>query len=142
MPLRTAQARWEGDLRSGHGHFSGDSGAIGGEYTFGTRFGDDRGTNPEELIGAAHASCFSMALAAALTSGGHVPRSITTSASVQLEKDGGGFSIKHIALKTEGDVPGIDEAAFKSAAEDAKKGCPVSKALAAVDITLDAHLKA
>ena len=142
MPVRTAEARWEGDLRSGKGHVKLGSGAYEGAYSFATRFGDEPGSNPEELIGAAHASCFSMALAAGLSRDGHPPRSIETNATVHLDKDDAGFKISHIELKTVGDVPGIDAATFVKAAEDAKKGCPVSRALAGVDISLDASFKA
>jgi osmotically inducible protein OsmC len=141
MPVRTAEARWEGDLRSGKGHVKLGSGAYEGAYSFATRFGDEPGSNPEELIGAAHASCFSMALAAGLSRDGHPPRSIETNATVHLDKDDAGFKISRIELKTVGDVPGIDAATFVKAAEDAKKGCPVSRALAGVDISLDASFK-
>ena len=141
MPVRTAEARWEGDLRSGNGRVKLGSGAYEGTYSFGTRFGEDKGSNPEELIGAAHASCFSMALSAGLSRDGHPPRSIQTKASVHLEKDDAGFRISRIELATEGDVPGIDAATFEAAAKAAKEGCPVSRALTGVEISLDARLK-
>jgi osmotically inducible protein OsmC len=141
MPVRTAEARWEGDLRSGKGRVKLGSGAYEGAYSFATRFGDEPGSNPEELIGAAHAGCFSMALAAGLSRDGHPPKSIETNATVHLDKDDAGFKISRIELKTVGDVPGIDAATFAKAADDAKKGCPVSRALAGVDISLDAKLQ-
>ena len=117
------------------------SGAYEGTYSFGTRFGEEPGSNPEELIGAAHAGCFSMALSAGLSKDGHPPRSIETSAKVHIDKDDAGFTITRIELQTVGDVPGIDAAAFQRAAEDAKKGCPVSRALTGAQISLDAKLK-
>ena len=139
MPLRTAQARWEGDLRSGHGHFSGDSGAIGGEYTFGTRFGDDRGTNPEELIGAAHAACFTMALSLILGEAKLTAEQMETKADVTLEKQGDGFAITSVHLTLTAKIPGADKAKFEELAAMAKAGCPVSKLLN-TKITLDATL--
>lgn len=141
MPVRRdAEARWEGGLKSGAGKMKLGSGSYEGPYSFGTRFEDAPGTNPEELIGAAHAGCFSMALAAALEKAGHAPIFIHTTARVQLEKKGDGFAITHIALATQGNVPGMAEDAFLKAAEGAKAGCPVSKALAGVDIQLEARL--
>lgn len=136
MPTRHAEATWNGDLKGGNGNFSGQSGAIQGGYGFGTRFENAPGTNPEELIGAAHAACFSMALAAGLGKAGHKPKSIRTTADVVLEKVGEGFKITKILLKTEGQVPGIDEATFKDFAEKTKTGCPVSQALSATPIEL------
>jgi lipoyl-dependent peroxiredoxin len=142
MAIRTATAEWKGDLTGGNGTFDGASGEIGGAYSFGSRFGESGGTNPEELIGAAHASCFSMALAAALADGGNTAESIRTEAKVQLLKEGEGFAIKRIDLATVGRVPGVDAAAFQQAAQAAKENCPVSKALAAVpEITVDARLE-
>ena len=143
MAIRTANAEWKGDLPSGSGTFSSASGAIGGDYSFQSRFGDGSGgTNPEELIAAAEASCFSMALSAGLSDAGHVPESVRTEARVQLLKDGDGFSITRIELVTRARVPGIDDAAFQEAAAGAKAGCPISRALAAVpEITLDATLE-
>ena len=142
MAIRTASAEWQGDLPSGKGTFSGESGQVSGEYSSSSRFGDSGGTNPEELIAAAHASCFSMALSLVLSEGGHVPDSIKTDAKVQLLKDGDGFAIKKITLVTVGRVPGIDDAAFQEAAKGAKAGCPISKALAAVpEINLEARLE-
>ena len=141
MPTRSAQATWTGDLKGGKGDFKGQSGAIGGNYSFGTRFENAPGTNPEELIGAAHAACFSMALAAGLGKAGHNPKRVHTSADVTVDKVGEGFKITKIKLKTEAEVPGIDEKAFKEAAEKTKTGCPVSQALSATPIELEATLK-
>lgn len=116
------------------------SGAYQGSYSFPSRFENGSGTNPEELIAAAHAGCYSMALANMLSQAGHVPNAVQTNASVHLEKGDSGFGITRIDLVTTADVPGIDEAEFHKHAEAAKAGCPVSKALAAVEITLDATL--
>jgi len=116
------------------------TGAFEGAYTFKSRFENGAGTNPEELIGAAHAGCFSMALSAGLGRAGFTPKRIETSARVHLEKVGEAFRITRIELKTEAAVPGIDAKAFQDQAEAAKKGCPVSAALAAVTISLDARL--
>ena len=141
MPVRReAQARWQGDLKSGSGHMKLGSRAFDGAYSFDSRFGGEPGTNPEELIGAAHAGCFSMALAAGLGKAGHTPEYIQTTARVQLEKASEGFAITHILLTTEGKVPGITAETFQLAAEEAKKSCPVSKALAGTDIQLEARL--
>ena len=117
------------------------SGAFEGSYSFKSRMEDGPGTNPEELIGAAHAGCFSMAFANGLTQAGHKPQEIRTTASVHFDKGDNGWGISRIDLATEGNVPGIDEATFKKLAEDAKKNCPISKALAATPITLSATLK-
>ena len=140
MPTRRAEAEWKGDLKGGQGTMALGSGAYRGAYSFGSRFEEAGGTNPEELIGAALAGCFSMALSAALGRGGHTPESVATQAKVHLEKVGEGFGITRIELATEARVPGIDEAAFQETAEGAKKNCPVSKALGGVDISLDAKL--
>jgi osmotically inducible protein OsmC len=113
-----------------------ESGAFDGSYDFSSRFEDGSGTNPEELIAAAHAGCFSMALAHGLTSAGHPPNRITTTAKVHIEKREGAFVIPLIELETEGDVPGIDELTFGQQAQTAKNGCPVSKALAGPEIRL------
>ena len=143
MAFRNATAEWKGDFESGGGRFEGASGKLGGDYSVGSRFGDAGGTNPEELVAAAHASCFSMALALALGQGGNPPESIRTEAKVQLLKEGEGFAIKKIDLVTVGRVPGIDDAAFQETAQAAKAGCPISLALGAVpEITLDATLEA
>lgn len=140
MPVRKAEAVWEGDLLHGQGTMSLSSGAWTGKYSFGTRMGDERGTNPEELIGAAHAGCFSMALAAGLGKAGHPPTRIRTAAEVEFGKVGEGFAITTIRLRTRGEVPGMDVETFKKFAADAKANCPVSKALAGVKIELDAGL--
>ncbi len=141
MPTRTSEAKWSGDLKQGSGTMRLGSGAYEGAYTFKSRMETGTGTNPEELIAAAHAGCFSMALSAMLSGAGHVPTSVKTVANVTFEAKDGGFAITKIALTTEGVVPGLDAAGFTKFAEDAKKGCPVSKALAAVpEITLTAKL--
>lgn len=140
MPVRKANAVWEGDLKGGNGRVSLGSGAFEGRYSFGSRFEEAGGTNPEELIGAAHAGCFSMALTAGLGRGGHSPKRVATTAKVHLEKVGEGFSITRIELDTEAEVPGIDEATFQDFANKAKEGCPVSRALAGAEITLNAKL--
>ena len=140
MPSK-GSAEWNGDLQGGKGTFlAGDS--ITGDYSFKSRFEDGDGANPEQLIGAAHAACFSMALSNILAEAGNAPDSVKTEASVTLKILDEGPRITKIALTTVGVVPGIDEATFKARAEEAKKGCPVSKALAGVDeITLDATLR-
>jgi len=136
-------AVWEGGIRDGKGAISTKSGALDKyPYGFASRFEGKRGTNPEELIGAAHAGCFSMALSGGLERAGHPPTSIETSARVHLERGDNGFRISRIELTTTADVPGIDAAAFAEQAETAKANCPVSKALAGVDIKLDARLAA
>ena len=142
MPVRSANARWEGDLKDGNGTMKTGSGAYEGGYSFGSRFEESPGTNPEELIAAAHAGCFSMALSAGLGRAGYAPQSVATSARAHLEKGDGGFSITRIELSTEAVVPDIEDAAFQEAAADAKANCPVSKALAGVEISLDARLVA
>ena len=140
MAIRKANAEWKGNLREGQGRIELESGAFKGPYSFRTRFeGAKEGTNPEELIGGAHAACFSMALGAALTQAGHPPTRIATEASVHIDKVGDAFKITKIELKTEGQVPGIDEATFVDTAKKAKENCPVSRALAGTDITLQAH---
>ena len=140
MPTRKANAVWKGTLKEGQGTMKLSSGAFEGSYSFKSRFEEGNGTNPEELIGAAHAGCYSMALSAGLAGDGYTPESVETNAEVKLEKDDGGFSIKEIQLNTEAKIPGIDEDTFNKHAEDAKKGCPVSKALAGVEIKLNAKL--
>jgi lipoyl-dependent peroxiredoxin len=138
--IRTSKAKWNGSLKEGNGTMTVGSGAYDGPYSFLSRFDASTGTNPEELIAAAHAGCFSMALSAGLGKGGITPTRISTEAKVNFEKVGEGFSITRIDLVTEGEVPGIDEATFLEYAEAAKKGCPISRALAAVEITLTAKL--
>ena len=140
MPVRKASAVWEGDIRGGNGKVSLGSGAFEGRYSFGSRFEEAAGTNPEELIGAAHAGCFSMALSGGLGRAGHPPKRIATTAKVHIEKVGEGFSITKIELDCEAEVPGLDEATFQDLANKAKEGCPVSKALAGTQITLNAKL--
>jgi osmotically inducible protein OsmC len=140
MPVRKAQARWEGSLKDGQGAMKLESGAYEGKYSFGSRFQEDPGTNPEELIAAAHAGCFSMALSAGLGKSGFESNSVETSARAHLEKVGEGFKITRIELTTVADVPGIDEATFQEHATGAKENCPVSQALAGVEISLDAKL--
>jgi lipoyl-dependent peroxiredoxin len=140
MAVRTANAVWEGNLQAGKGKMALGSGAFEGQYSFASRFEDGVGTNPEELIGAAHAGCFSMALAATLSNSGFEPKSVRTTAKVHLLKKDGGFVIPTIDLDTEASVPGIDAAKFQELAETAKKNCPVSKALASVEIKLNAKL--
>jgi osmotically inducible protein OsmC len=140
MPTRTSSARWQGNLTEGAGTMALGSGAFEGQFSFKSRFEEGTGTNPEELIAAAHAGCFSMAFSNALSQAGHVPTSVDTKASVHFGKTDDGFGITRIDLVTSGDVPGIDAAEFQKIAEQAKATCPISKALAAVDITLDATL--
>lgn len=140
MPTRKAQATWEGNLQAGNGHMKLGSGAYDGKYSFQTRMGDEPGANPEELIGAALAGCFSMALAGALTKAGATARRVHTDAKVHFEQADGGWRISRIDLETEADVAGVDEATFQSLAQETKSGCPVSKALAATEIHLDAKL--
>ena len=141
MPVRTADAEWKGNLPKGSGHMTTQTGSFEGAYSFGSRFEEAKGTNPEELIAAAHAGCFSMALSNQLAKAGHEPQSVNTTAKVHLEKGAEGFSISRIELVTRARVPGVDEATFREKAEAAKTGCPVSKALQAVEITLDARLE-
>ena len=141
MPARTATARWEGGLKDGKGSMRLGGGAFEGQYSFSSRFEDGVGTNPEELIGAAHAGCFSMALSAGLEQAGYSPNSVETTANVHLSPADGGFRISRIELRATADIPGIDATAFAEQAEAAKQNCPVSKALAGVDITLDARLE-
>ena len=141
MPKRTASARWDGSLQEGNGTMRMASGAYEGPYSFQSRFEEGDGTNPEELIAAAHAGCFSMALSGELGKAGHDVDSVETEATVHIDKVDDGFAIKRIVLRTQATVPGIDDAEFQGIAEAAKKGCPVSQALAAVDsIELDAQL--
>ena len=140
MPVRSSSAEWKGNLMQGSGTMKLGSGAYEGKYSFPSRFESGQGTNPEELIAAAHAGCYSMALSATLGKAGFNPTRVATTAKVHLEKVGEGFSITKIELITEAEIPGIDNAAFQTNAEAAKKGCPVSKALAATEITLSAKL--
>jgi osmotically inducible protein OsmC len=141
MPTRSAQARWTGGLKDGSGTMRLGSGAFEGRFSFKSRMEEGTGTNPEELIGAAEAGCFSMAFAGALSEAGHQPQEISTQAKVNFEKTEKGWTITKLELETEGTVPGIDEATFNKIANQAKKGCPVSKALAGTEIVLHAVLK-
>jgi osmotically inducible protein OsmC len=142
MPHRKASATWEGNLPQGKGTMKLGSGAYEGKFSFQTRMGEEPGTNPEELIGAALAGCFSMALSHGLSQAGTVPTSIQTEAKVHFEQGIGGWSITAIDLNTEVDAPGLDEAKFQEIAQETKKQCPVSKALAATEIRLNARLAA
>ena len=141
MPIRTSDATWNGDLPKGNGTMRLGSGLYEGPYTFASRFEEGKGSNPEELIGAAHAGCYSMFLAAILSKDGYVPNSVNTTAKVHIGTVDGAPTIHTIELICEADVPGIDDATFQEYAQNAKAGCPVSKALAAVEnITLEASL--
>jgi lipoyl-dependent peroxiredoxin len=141
MSTSNASATWEGGLKNGRGHFAGKSGHIQGDYTFATRFEGAKGTNPEELIAAAHAACFSMALSAGLEGAGTSATRISTTAACTIEKVAAGFKITRMRLEVRGEVPGVDQAGFSKAAEAAKDGCPVSGALKGnVQIELDARL--
>lgn len=142
MPTRQAHATWEGDLPTGQGRMTLGSGAYEGAYSFQTRMGDEPGTNPEELIGAALAGCFSMALSLGLSQAGATVRRIQTDARIHFEQQEGHWTITHIDLRTEAEVTGVDQAAFQAIAEDTKVNCPVSRALAATEIRLDARLNA
>jgi osmotically inducible protein OsmC len=139
MPLRHAEATWKGDLKSGQGWLKSETGSVEGTYSASSRFEDGKGTNPEELLGAAHAGCFSMALSLMLSEQGYKPEAVDTNAAVRLEKQDSGYAITAITLSTKCDVPGIDRETFLSIAEKAKSGCPVSRALA-VPISLEAEL--
>jgi osmotically inducible protein OsmC len=141
MPVRKATAIWRGSLVKGRGTLKVQSGLFEGAYSFASRFEDGPGTNPEELIGAAHAGCFSMALAGLLAEKGYPPEAIVTNAEVAVSKVGEGFQITDSSLKTEAEVPGIPDALFFELAETAKKNCPVSRALTGVKISLEAKLK-
>ncbi|HPA95174.1 MAG: OsmC family protein [Thermoanaerobaculia bacterium] len=140
MAVRRASAAWNGGLLDGSGKMRLGSGAFEGPFSFKTRFEEEPGTNPEELIGAAHAGCFSMAFAATLGKNGFAPERVATDARVHLTKGETGFSISKIELHTEATVPGIDEAKFQELATAAKNSCPVSRALAAIEIELHAKL--
>jgi osmotically inducible protein OsmC len=137
---RKANAVWKGDLKGGSGTISTESGVLADtRYSFSTRFENEKGTNPEELIAAAHAGCFSMALSAQLANAGHTAESIATSATVTLEKTDAGFTVTKVHLDVTAKVPGADQQAFKTAADNAKSGCPISRVLNAT-ITMDAKL--
>ena len=140
MPIRTASALWEGDLKGGKGKMKMQSGSYEGAYSFSSRFEEGTGTNPEELIAAAHAGCFSMAFSNGLAKAGFTPKRVSTTAKVHLEKVGEGFKITTIELNTEGDVPGIDEQKFLEVGEGAKKNCPVSQLVIGANVKLNAKL--
>lgn len=140
MPVRKAEAVWEGSLREGKGTMALGSGAWEGPYSFGMRFENDPGTNPEELVGAAHAGCFSMAFSADLGRAGYTPNRVHTAANVHFEKTDAGFRVTRIDLVMEASVPGITPDEFQKVAEGAKKGCPISNLLTGAEITLDATL--
>jgi lipoyl-dependent peroxiredoxin len=140
MPVRSAKAQWEGNLTEGRGTMALSGGAYEGPYSFSSRFEDGKGTNPEELIAAAHAGCFSMAFSNQLAKAGFTPKRVSTTANVHLVKGEAGFSIPAIDLVTEAEVPGIDNTKFQELANAAKTGCPISKLLAAAEIKLDAKL--
>jgi lipoyl-dependent peroxiredoxin len=141
MPIRTASARWEGTLIEGSGVLRTGKGGYEGNYSFTSRFEEGEGTNPEELIGAAHAACFSMALSKALADAGYQPISVQTTAGVHLDKVDGAQTVTQIDLATVGTVAGIDEAEFRKLAEATKAGCPISRLLApGTQITLTASL--
>lgn len=141
MPTRNAEATWEGGLQGGNGSYKAESGTVSGSYSFGTRFGENRGSNPEELLAAAHAACFSMALSAQIEKAGATPQRVHTEAACTVEKVGQGFKITTIELRTRAKVTGLDDAKFQELAQAAKTGCPVSQALTGVDIKLDATLE-
>ncbi|MBS1862756.1 MAG: OsmC family protein [Actinobacteria bacterium] len=141
MAARKGSAEWKGDLKGGAGEVTVGDGVFQGQYSFASRFEEGEGTNPEELIAAAHAGCYAMALSAGLSEGGNPPDSIKAEAAVSLRIVDGAPTIAQIDLDVVGSVPGIDEDAFQAAAEEAKKGCPVSRALAGVpEINLSARL--
>ncbi len=141
MPTRNASAVWKGGLRSGKGSFKAESGAVGGDYSFGSRFESAGGSNPEELLAAAEAACFSMALSLGLEKAGFTPDSVETHAACTIEQQGDGFTITNMKLKVRASVPGVEDDAFQKIAAATKDGCPVSKAISGnVKIELDAAL--
>lgn len=142
MPVRSASAVWNGNLKEGNGEISVESKTFTKvNYSFSKRFENEPGTNPEELVGAAHAACFSMAFAAGLSGAGFTVKSVSTVDKVHINKVGDGFTITKIEVESEAEVPGIDEKKFQEIAEATKKGCPVSKALTGTEIVLTAKLK-
>jgi osmotically inducible protein OsmC len=141
MPIRTASARWQGNLTEGSGTIKTGKGGYQGNYSFKSRFEEGEGTNPEELIAAAHSGCFSMAFSKGLADAGFTPTSVETTAKVHLDKTDAGMSVTRIDLETVGDVPGIDEGTFQKVAEDAKANCPISRLLSpGAEIILTASL--
>ncbi len=142
MPVRKGHGEWKGDLQKGTGTLGTESGAVRGlSYSFASRFESGRGTNPEELLAAAHAACYSMALSAALSGKGYKVNSVRTEDSVRIDKQGDGFAITALEISTEASVDGIDDATFQRFADETKAGCPVSKALAIPKVILTARLK-
>jgi osmotically inducible protein OsmC len=139
MPTSTANATWEGGLRGGKGTYGGESG-LSGSYDFGTRFGGDRGSNPEELLAAAEAACFSMALSGALEKAGFQPQRVQTTARCTVEKVGEGFKITTMTLDVRASAPNLDAEKLRELAEGTKNGCPVSVALAGVQISVESQL--
>ena len=129
MPIRSASARWEGNLPEGSGTIKTGKGGFQANYSFKSRFEEGEGTNPEELIAAAHSGCFSMAFSKGLADAGFTPTSVETTAKVHLDKTDGGFGVTRIELETVGDVPGIDGDTFQKIAEGAKENCPISRLL-------------
>jgi osmotically inducible protein OsmC len=140
MPVRSSTAEWHGTLKEGSGRMTIGHDASERPYTFASRFETGKGSNPEELIAAAHAGCFSMALSGRLTSAGHTPKAIRTSAKVAIEPVNGGMEIRKITLESEAEVPGISADEFQNLAKAARDNCPVSKALKSVEIVLRAKL--
>ncbi|MCH7609897.1 MAG: OsmC family peroxiredoxin [Chloroflexi bacterium] len=138
MLVRRASATWHGSIGEGHGHM--EFGDFEGSYSVASRFEDGEGTNPEELLGAAHAGCFSMALSSNLSAAGHPPKSVETSAQVHIDKLEAGWTVTRVHLVTKAEVAGLEAEAFQEFAEDAKANCPISRALAGVEITLEASL--
>ncbi len=138
MPVRHASATWHGSIKEGHGHMQFAD--YEGSYSVPSRFEEADGTNPEELLGAAHAGCFSMALSSGLSAAGNAPDSVQTTAAVHIDKLETGWTVTKIHLITKAQVAGIDEQAFQEQAESAKKNCPISRALEAVEITMEASL--
>ena len=142
MPTRSANADWQGEFKRGGGAVSTETGVLDSPYNFSGRFESGTGTNPEELLASSHASCFTMALSVGLTQAGNPPESLATDADVTVDQVEGGFAITKIALSVTGKVPGLDADGFAAAAEGAKEGCPLSKALASVpEITLETNFE-
>jgi osmotically inducible protein OsmC len=142
MPTRSANADWQGEFKRGGGAVSTETGVLDSPYNFSGRFESGTGTNPEELLAASHASCFTMALSVGLTQAGNPPESLATDADVTVDQVEGGFAITKIALSVTGKVPGLDADGFAAAAQGAKEGCPLSKALASVpEITLETNFE-
>lgn len=139
---RTATVKWQGDVAKGHGDITTQSGRVSASYSFGTRFSGDPGTNPEELLAASHAACFTMATSAVLTRAGHPPTSLDTTATVHLERAGEGFKIPRIELSIKGVVPGVSAEQFDHFARQAEASCPISNALRAIPINVDTKLEA